>query len=63
MEDNHLELFIDLVRERKVIWCKRENGYKDSRGVKLNNFKDIVSELERAFPNSKVKFTGMFIYF
>ena len=58
MDDKYVEVFIDLVRERKVIWSKRENGYKDSRGVKNNKFKDIVAELDRAF--RPVPFTGMF---
>ena len=62
MDDKCVEVYIHLVRERKVIWTwsKRENGHKDSRGIKNNNYKDIVAKLDKAFPDAPVPFTGMF---
>ena len=58
MEDKYVEMFIDLVRERKPIWSKRVAGYKDARGVKANNYKDILQELVKAYPDATVPFTG-----
>ena len=60
MDDKYVEVFIDFVRERKVFWSNQENGYKRFRGITNNNYKDIVAELDRAFPDAPVPFTGMF---
>lgn len=58
MDEKYVELFIDMVRARPVIWQKRDKGYKDSRGVKNNNYKEIVACLSSTYPEANPPFTG-----
>lgn len=48
--DDAKEYLIELVRDRKVLYCKGHKDFKDSRTIKRNNWEDVAKELATEHP-------------
>ena len=42
LSDHHVEVLIELVRSRPVLWQKSHPDYKNTRRIKANNWEDVI---------------------
>lgn len=48
LSDHHVEVLIELVRSRPVLWQKSHPDYEDTRRIKANNWEDVNRSLHES---------------